>query len=144
VTGLLLGGLLAFSLSAGMAVRSSARYPKIVVWGIQLATSMAIMSEFIWFNTLPEDVVFITRAVALTGALLAFIGLSRSKQHLTDNQYLSGLSLIAVFVALNSPLSDENLISSLLEDIVLALSGLLFLAERRSAALSPRIGAVFC
>ena len=143
VTGLLLGGLLAFSLSAGMAVRSSARYPKIVVWGIQLATSMAIMSEFIWFNTLPEDVVFITRAVALTGTLLAFIGLSRSKQHLTDNQYLSGLSLIAVFVALNSPLSDENLISSLLEDIVLALSGLLFLAERRSAALSPRIGAVF-
>lgn len=134
-TGMLLGSLVAFGIVSSIAVRCSKQFPASLAWGAFVGLLMA----FSYTKTLPQEYALIVIVAALCAGMAAFIMLCRCKTNLSDNQYLSCLTLISAFIALNCPKNMSNYTAGLSVSTMLFLAGLLFFIERRPASTSSRI-----
>lgn len=141
-TGVLLGGLIAYGTIFCIASRSSKRFPSSLSWGALLAFLMSYgYGSFYGKAILPEYLPFITVASLLIG-MAAFISLSICKNNLTDNQYLSVISIVVVLLSFSSPSTKDNFVAGFTSSVLMFLAGLLFFVERRSESAITRVAGI--
>lgn len=139
-SGVLMGGLLAFSLMAVISIRLSKRFPAALAWAAFVASLMVVyFSVSSNITALLPDYNTIATATFLVGGLLAFIAFSRYKENLNDSQYLSVLSIIVFFIAVVSPSAKDNLAAGFAASLVQLLAGVLFFSVRRNVSANVRI-----
>ena len=141
-TGILLGGLIAFSTVACIAVRSSLRFPSSLTWGASLAFCMAFVYGSIYITKLEPEYVAMIQVISLLVGMAAFIILCRCKANLSDGQYLAVLAIVVLFIEFHSPLPKENLIAGIIASLSTFLAGVLFFTERKAAAKTTRVAGI--
>lgn len=141
-TGVLLGGLIAYGTIFGIASRCSKRFPASLSWGALLAYLMSNgYGSFYGKAILPEYLPIITAASLLVG-MAAFISLSTCKNNLTDNQYLSVISIVVVLISFSSPSTKDNFVAGFTSSVLMLLAGLLFFIERSSNSAITRVAGI--
>jgi len=136
-SGMLLGSLLAFMVIGWIAVRLSERFPASLAWGLVVAC-LSAWGMNLYFSVQADYQRIITMA-GLGAALFAFICVCRCRRNLNNNQYISVLSVISVFVMFCAPSSSDNLMCSILASLVMLLSGILILGNWQQLQLPQRI-----
>ena len=138
-TGILLGSLIAFSTVTCISFRCSKQFPASLSWLALLAFLIVLGFSSLYFRDLAPEYTFIGTVAAILVGMTAFILICCCKQNLSDNQYISVLSIIAVFISFNSPSTKENFAVGLTSSSLLFLAGLLFFVERRVDSTATRI-----
>lgn len=138
-TGVLLGSLIAFSTVSCIAVRSSQLFPASLSWGTLLASFMVLGYGSTYIKTLESEYMILVTVIYLLVCMAAFILLCRCKNNLSDNQYLSVLAIVVLFIQCCTPSAKENLTAGLIVSLLSVLAGVLFFVERRTATNTTNI-----
>lgn len=140
-TGILIGTVVAFAVVAVIAVRISDRFPAALSWGALIALFAVLAGKLIWGKYITEEyLVVVTNTGILTGCI-ALLMLRHCRKHLSDNQLISLISIITIFISINTPSTSDNLTANLFVYMLMFLVGLHFIYERRNATYVSRI---FC
>ena len=139
ITGLLLGGMVAYSTIGVIAVRLSDTYPGALTIGVAVSALTASLGYSYVSGIIESDAGVIVTIVAVLMACFTILCTSYCRRNLSDNQVMAVATTAWVFLLLVSPGDDENLAAYILVSIMGVLQAFQFIIERRECSRVSRL-----